>query len=244
LAKARSKKLVWSLAVGALLLIAIALLWKFTPAREFLQPERMARRLETIEKFRWAPFIFVGAYLVGGLVMFPVTVLGAVSAIVFPPYKAVMVSFTGVMLSAALHHVLGARFIRGRAQKALGSTMKKLDSALTDRGVVTIAAIRMIPIAPFTLVNLAAGGLGVGLRDYLLGTALGLAPSITMICIFGRQVRAFWRDPSGTGVLLIVVVCVAWLGMAVGLQRLIAHHKGQNHPASSDSQRRTKRSEA
>ena len=80
-----------------------------------------------------------------------------------------MVSFTGIMLSAALHHVLGAKLIKGSAQKTLGATMKKLDGVLSDRGVVTIAAMRMIPIAPFTLVNLAAGGLGVRFRDSCSG---------------------------------------------------------------------------
>jgi hypothetical protein len=58
-----------------------------------------------------------------------------------------------------------------------------------------------------------------------------LAPSITMICIFGRQVRAFWKHPSGTGVALVVVVCLAWLGMAIGLQRWIAHRKAAAHPS-------------
>ena len=241
----KSRKLIWALSAGALFLIALACLWKFTLAGEFLKPARIAGLLEAIEKHRTAPFIFIGIYLVSGLVMFPVTVLGAASAIIFPPYKAVLVSFTGVMLSAALHHVLGARLIKGRAKKALGSTMRQLDSALSDRGVVTIAAIRMIPIAPFTLVNLAAGGLGVPLRDFMLGTALGLAPSITMICIFGRQVRAFWKHPSGTGVLLVIAVALVWIGMAIGIQKLVARRTGaQGHPVKSDSQRRTKRSEA
>jgi uncharacterized membrane protein YdjX (TVP38/TMEM64 family) len=241
---ARRKRLLWMLGIGALVLITLALLWKLTPAGEFLKPQRIAQRLETIEKYPWAPFLFVGAYLIGGLVMFPVTVLGAASAIIFPPYKAVVISFSGIMLSAALHHVLGARFIRGRAQKALGRTMQRLDEALTDRGIITIAAIRTIPIAPFTLVNLAAGGLGVGFRDYMLGTALGLAPSITLICLFGRQVRAFWRNPSGTTVLLIVAVGVVWIGTAIAIQKWIAHHRGQGQPVSRDSQRRTKESEA
>jgi phospholipase D1/2 len=252
LAKSRRTKLLRGLIAGCLLLGAIALIWTFTPANELLKPERVVRQLEAIDQHRGAPFIFIAVYLIGGLVMFPVTVLGAAAAIVFPPYKAVMVSFSGIMLSAALHHFLGARLIKGRAQKALGATMKKLDSVLSDRGVVTIAAMRMIPIAPFTLVNLAAGGMGVRFRDFMLGTALGLAPSITMICIFGRQVRAFWKHPSGTGVALVVAVCLAWLAMAVGLQMWIARWKGksqgsrkaQGQPVKRDSQRRTKRSEA
>jgi phospholipase D1/2 len=173
----------------------------------------------------WAPFAFVAAYVVGGLVIFPVTVLSAVTAIIFPPLKAVVVSFSGIMLSAALLHWLGMRFIKGRLRKSLASVIERVDQALTDRGIITIATIRMIPLAPFTLVNIAAGAVGVRFRDYMLGTALGLAPGVTVICIFGRQVRVFWHDPNLKSVLLVVAIGVAWIAMSLVLQRWISQRR-------------------
>jgi uncharacterized membrane protein YdjX (TVP38/TMEM64 family) len=222
------RKLTLTLLITGALLVGLALAWRFTPLADFLEPRRMAERLESLRKLPGAPFYFVAAFVIGGFVMFPVTVMSASTAIVFPPYLAAPVSFTGIVLSAAIMHWLGARFIGPRARNALGSTIKRVDESLSDRGVITIAAIRMVPIAPFTLVNLAAGAVGVPLRDYMLGTVLGIAPGTILVCLFGRQVRHFWQHPSGHGVALVGAVLVVWLAVSLALQRWASHRRSSS----------------
>jgi phospholipase D1/2 len=214
-------RLVWQFGLGAAIFGAIALVWKFTPLSR-LKPEQIAQWLETFEKLGWAPGIFIAAYVVGGLIVFPVTLLGAATAIVFPPHKAIMVSFTGIMLSAALLYWLGAKVFGKRGGKRLEAVTGKVKEHLNDQGILTIAALRMIPLAPFTLVNIAAGCLGVRFRDYILGTALGLAPGMTLVVLFGSRVRAFWKDPTLKGVLLIAGVFIVWMAVSLTLQRLVA----------------------
>jgi uncharacterized membrane protein YdjX (TVP38/TMEM64 family) len=226
---------VWKIAIGAALAGLLALAWKATPLSK-MRPEQIAQWLESIDKFGWAPGLFVAAYVVGGLVMFPVTLLGAASAIVFPPLKAVSVTFTGIMLSAALLYFIGAKLLGENGGKRLAPVVERVKEHLTDQGVITIAALRMVPLAPFTLVNIAAGSIGVRFRDYMLGTALGIAPGMTLVVLFGRQVRAFWKDPSGTAVLLVVGVCVAWIAISLTLQRLVARRSargGSRHRRAS-----------
>src|SRR5689334_11626448 len=144
-APANRKPIVW-IVVACALIAALALAWRFTPLAQSIDPRHIAKRLEAIEKYPWSPFAFIAAYVLGGLVMFPVTVMSAATAIIFPPLKAVSVSFTGIMLSAALLHWIGARWIGERVRSALGSTIEKVDHALSDRGIVTIATLRMIPL--------------------------------------------------------------------------------------------------
>jgi phospholipase D1/2 len=212
-------------AIGLALLIGLALAWRFTPLAELLRPDEMARRLAAIQRHRGAPFIFMAVYALGGLVMFPVTVMSAATAIVFPPLIAASISFTGIMLSGALVHWIGARFLSEWARNAMGATIKRVDEALADRGIITIAAIRMVPLAPFTLVNLAAGAVGVPFRDFMLGTVLGIAPGTILVCLFGRQVRQFWRHPNAQGVALVAGVVVVWIAVSLSLQRWAAHRR-------------------
>jgi phospholipase D1/2 len=228
-----SQKLLWRALLGLAVAIAMVLVWRFTPLSEIARPQTLVDHIEAISRHRWAPFIFIAAYLIGGFVLFPVTVLGGAVAIIFPPLKAVAISFTGIMLSASLHHWIGSHFLRKRTNALLGRIRKKIDEALTDQSIVTIAALRMLPIAPFALVNVVAGAMGVRYRDFILGTALGLAPSITVICLFGRQVRAFWHHPSVTGVLLIVAVVALWIGVAVTLQRWVSKRKEKPRPGKN-----------
>jgi phospholipase D1/2 len=201
----------------------------------------MAKRLEALQRLPGAPFFFVAAFVIGGLVIFPVTVMSASTAIVFPPLIAASISFSGIILSAALLHWLGARLIGPRARQALGATIQRVDEALADRGVVTIAAIRMVPLAPFSLVNLAAGAVGVSFRDYMLGTMLGIAPGTILVCLFGRQVRQFWQHPSGHGIALVAAVVVVWVAVSLGLQRWASHRRRARSTATTARDRREDR---
>jgi len=231
LARFARHPLAWRALLACAVVATFVLVWHFTPLSRIAKPQALVDHVEAISKDRWAPVVFLGAYLFGGLVMFPVTVLGAAVAIIFPPLKAVAISFTGITLSAALHHWIGSHFLRKRASKRLGRIRERLDEVLTDQSIVTIAALRMVPIAPFVLVNLVAGCMGVRFRDFMLGTALGLAPSITVMCLFGQRVRAFWHHPSLSGVLLIVGVALVWMGLAFGLQKWVAGRKSKARPS-------------
>jgi phospholipase D1/2 len=205
---------------ASLLAVAVLciVLWRFTSVAQLVDPVRLARQLDDLQGVWWAPFAFALAFPLLGLVVFPVTALSAMVAFIFPPPIAIATSFSGIMMSAALLHWLGTRF-RKTVRDGLGSAVTRVESALSDHSIVTIAAIRMIPLAPFTLVNLVAGAIGVRFRDYMLGSALGLTPGMVMLSLFGKQAREFWHHPSVSGVLIGLGFAVLWLGMTLGLQR-------------------------
>jgi phospholipase D1/2 len=216
------KRLLWTLAAACAVVAAVALVWRFTPLSEVTRPERLAQWLETFSHVRWAPVVVVAVYVVGGLIMLPVMGLSVATAMVFKPAVAIAASFVGTMLSAALLYALGARFFRGRTTHLLGARMERVEKAFSRQGVVAVASVRMVPLAPFTVVNLAAGAIGVRFRDYMLGTALGLAPGITVLSLFGNRVRAQVHHPSTSGVLLIIGIALAWLAISFTVQRLVA----------------------
>jgi phospholipase D1/2 len=78
---------------------------------------------------------------------------------------------------------------------------------------LAVAALRAIPIAPFTVVNIISGAFQVPIRDYLLGSLLGLAPGIILTNLFAHQLQSAIRNPGlGSFVLLAVLVIVSILG--------------------------------
>jgi phospholipase D1/2 len=221
----KSRKLILVAAVLSVVAVLV-IVWRLTPVAQLVDPERLARQLDDLQQIWWAPFAFAAAFPLLGLVVFPVTALSALVAFLFPPHIAIATSFSGIMMSAALFHWLGTRFEK-TVRKMLGSAVSKVDDALADHGVVTIATIRMIPLAPFTFVNLVAGAIGVPFRDYLLGTALGLTPGMIILSLFGKQARDFWHHPSVSGVAIGIAFAVLWLGVTFGLQRWAARRNGK-----------------
>ena len=61
-----------------------------------------------------------------------------------------------------------------------GAASSRIQSRIIGKGVVAVAMIRMVPIAPFSIVNVVAGASKLSLRDFMLGTVLGMAPGIAV----------------------------------------------------------------
>ena len=87
--------------------------------------------------------------------------------------------------------------------------LSRLSRRLARRGLLAIIAVRMVPVAPFTVVNLAAGASHIRFRDFAIGTGLGLLPGILAITIFSDRVLATVREPSPLTVLTLTAVVAA-----------------------------------
>lgn len=164
-------------------------------------------------------------YVAGGLALFPLTLLIAATAVVFDVPQAMMLAMAGVLANAVVTYGAGAWLLRGTLHSAFGDRLAKVNAALAGRGVIAIAAIRMVPIAPFTLVNMAAGSLGVNMRDYVVGTALGVVPGIVALCVFGGQLRAIVREPAPGKIVLLAMLVAAWIGLSFGIQKLLSRSR-------------------
>jgi uncharacterized membrane protein YdjX (TVP38/TMEM64 family) len=164
--------------------------------------------------------VVIAAYLLGGLVVFPVTVLIAVTGMVFAPLPAFGYALVGSLLSASLTYFIGRQAGTQPLRNLLGTRVNRVSRALARRGVLSVAALRMLPIAPFTFVNLAAGAIQVKFFDYIAGTALGLTPGILVITLLGNQLGRVLSDPKPMELLLFGLFIVAWLATSLGLQAL------------------------
>jgi len=121
----------------------------------------------------------------------------------------------------------GAKLIRDWAQRTFGRAVERVRTALRSRGVLAVTMIRMVPVAPFSLVNLAAGAIGIPFRDYLFGTFLGLAPGTVLICVFGGELKDLMRDPSPTRIITVVAIAAAWIVLSLVVQRLVSRRSAR-----------------
>lgn len=209
----------WRLAaivVGTL--CAALLLWRVTPLARFADTGEVARWMEVLRQTWWSPLAVIGLFVLGGLAVFPVTLMIAATALVFDAPLAIALSFVGVLANAAVTYAVGAWWVRATLLAAFGRRLAKLGDALAKRGVIAVAVIRMVPIAPFSIVNLAAGSMSVRFRDYMIGTALGVAPGVVALSVFGHQLREVFRNPTFAKVALLVALVAAWVGLSFVLQ--------------------------
>ena len=199
------------LGLGAMLagLLALAALWRWGPLQEWLDVERLQHWLAQLRGDRTATAALLAVYVVSGLLMFPVTVMIAVTGALYGPLSGLAVAGSGTLLSAVVGYGAGALLGRGVVQRLAGHLPDSIGRQLARRGVLSVTLIRLLPLAPFTVVNLAAGASHIRFRDFVLGTALGMAPGIVAITVFSGQIAALVHRPSATNLAILIVVLAA-----------------------------------
>ncbi|MEC9347681.1 MAG: VTT domain-containing protein, partial [Pseudomonadota bacterium] len=124
----------------------------------------------------------------------------------------------GSLLAAAATYQVGSWMGRSFLRQGMGQRLNRISRALGEKGVISVVTLRTAPIAPFTVVNLVCGASHVSFRDYMLGTAIGMAPGIIAMTAMGGSLRSVLLDPSGTNWLVVGGAVLGWIAIGIGAQ--------------------------
>ncbi len=221
------RRLIVKFGLGAAVLVGLAMLWRYSPLAEWVDPTRLESLVTDFARHSWAPLIALGAFVAGGVVMFPVTVLIAVTAMTFGPVSGFFYAAAGSILSAALTYQIGAVAGRRGLRQLVGQRLNKVSRALARRGLVSVAVLRLVPVAPFTIVNLISGASHIRFRDYLLGTFVGMAPGIAVMAALGDRLRHILQNPSAANIALLALVIAVWIALSVALQAALSRRRNR-----------------
>jgi phosphatidylserine/phosphatidylglycerophosphate/cardiolipin synthase-like enzyme/uncharacterized membrane protein YdjX (TVP38/TMEM64 family) len=196
----------------ALVLVGIALAWRFTPLGDMVTPERLVEAASGLRTQPGGPALAVAAFALASLLMVPVNGLIVATCAVFGAGLGAALSLAGALASASIAYALGGALWRDAIRRLAGRRLNQLSERLGHRGILSTATVRLVPVAPFTVVNLVAGASHVGPRDFLLGTLLGLTPGVLALSLAADRAVAAITDPDATSVavaLLVVILVVA-----------------------------------
>ena len=208
-------------AIGLLLVafIALAAAWRWTPLTEWLDVATLVEAASRLAQHAWAPAIVLLGYLVTGFLVVPVTVLIVATVLVFGPWLGSLYALAGALLSAAAIYGVGRALGRDVVSRVAGPRLNRLSRLLGERGIVAMITVRLLPVAPYSIVNLVAGATHIRARDFLVGTAIGLSPGVIAIALFTDSVVAAIRDPGKWTLAALAAVAVAVALAAVALRR-------------------------
>lgn len=204
----------------AVALLGLTLAWSYTSLSDFADAGRMSTVLSVYSQSIWGPFFAIAAFVVGGLVVFPILVLIAATAAALGPWLGFFTAMAGALLSALVLFSIGRVLGRERLQHLLGRRAARIQERIVGRGILAVVVIRMIPIAPYSVVNVVAGASTLPLRDFMVGTLLGITPGILAMAVLGAQIADLARNASWSNVLLLALAFLGWLGFCAGAQFL------------------------
>jgi phospholipase D1/2 len=194
--------------VLTLLLAGLVFAWRHTPLREWADFRTLLDVVERLDEIPLAPLATMGLYLAGAVTMLPVTLLILVTVVVFGPLYGAVLALCGTVLSTGAGYLAGRLLGRNTLRRFGGRRLNRVSHQLRKHGVVAMVVLRLMPIAPFSLVNLVIGASRISLRDCLLGTALGMLPGILVSAWLVDRVAAAAREP---GLLTFALLALALL---------------------------------
>jgi uncharacterized membrane protein YdjX (TVP38/TMEM64 family) len=205
------------------ILVFVALLaaaWKWTGLREWADPERLAHLFEPY-RTNWLAFpASIIVFVVAELCLFPVTVLIFVCGLAFGPWIGTLYALVGSLASAVVPFLIGRRLGREKLEHMGGSIVRRLERVLDKRGLVAVFLVRKIP-APYTLVNLVCGASPLSLRDFVLGTILGMGTGIVLITVISGQLMDMLRHPEAGQIAIGLLLLFVPVVIAMALQRVL-----------------------
>ncbi len=228
----KKRPLLWRLGFSVLVLAGLAVTWRWTPLSDWITPEGLADLASWLQEEPGGPFAAAAAIAVGSCLMVPVTVLIVAAGLVFGWLEGFATALAGSLAGTAVGYGIGRLLWRDAIRRLGGRRLNRLSRAMARRGVTSVALVRLVPLAPFTVVNLVAGASHIRLRDCLLGTLLGMAPGVLALTVFASSAMHAIREPGWSTVLSVVVIAaLIWWGF----RRLRRHLESRGRGGDSRS---------
>ncbi|MDO8825144.1 VTT domain-containing protein [Methylophaga sp.] len=213
------KKQIIITALVLLAVIALTALWKWTPINELLTPENLKQWISTLNNNPFTPVIVITVFAIAGLIAIPLTLLVVTVAISFGAWPGSIYAIAGSLLSAILGYLAGQWLGRRSVSKMAGSKLNRLSKRLANHGVMAIITVRIIPVAPFTLINLVAGASHIKLKDFILGTLFGMLPGILAITVFANSLIRAVQQPEPVEIAVFILVVLAIGSIMYGVKK-------------------------
>lgn len=177
-------------------LLGLALAWRYTPLAGLITADVIIAQAEAFSSRWWAPLIILLAYTPASVVMFPRPLITLAAVVAFGPWLGFTYAMGGILVAAVASYVVGRLLSRDTVRRIAGKKLNRLSEALRQRGLVAMAAVRLVPLAPFAVEGVVAGAIRIKLWHFVVGTFIGMLPGVLAATVFGDQLETGLRDPS------------------------------------------------
>lgn len=161
---------------------------------------------------------FVAIYAVAVAISVPgAAFLTIAGGFLFGTVQGTIFTVVGATLGAVALFLFVRAGLGGTLKARAGSSTERLRRGFNDNALGYLLFLRLMPVVPFWLVNLAAAIVGVPLRTFVVATALGIIPGSAIFASFGSGL-GFILDAGGEadlGAILSPQVALPLIGLAL-----------------------------
>ena len=159
----------------------------------------------------WALPVAVGAFAALAFIGVPQFVLIAAAVVAFGPWTGFAYSWIGTLVSSLVGFWLGRTFGGRLLQDLAGDGVAKFMKLIGKNGFLASLVVRLVPSAPFIVVNMAAGVTPMRLRDFAAGTAVGIVPKIALTAFAGNSIVQAMKGGGNRHIVMLVIAVAIWI---------------------------------
>ena len=159
----------------------------------------------------WSLPVAVAAFAILALGGVPQFMLIAGAVVAFGPWNGLAYSWIGTLVSSVIGFYCGRAFGARLLHDYAGEGVQKFKKLIGRNGLMASLIVRLVPSAPFVVVNMAAGVTPMRFRDFLLGTAIGIVPKIALTAFAGNSAIRAIRGGGAQHIVLLVIAALVWL---------------------------------
>jgi uncharacterized membrane protein YdjX (TVP38/TMEM64 family) len=179
----------------------------------------------------WAPLMAIGGFTLLAFLGVPQFLLIAAAVVAFGPWPGFVYSWLGTEVSALVGFWLGRRFGARLLNDFGGKGVRQFTDLVGRNGLAASLIVRLVPSAPFIVVNMAAGVTSMRWLSFALGTGVGIIPKIAATALFGHTVvDAVNGRAKGSGWLSLGLGAAAWITIGLLARWWLKHNEAAAEP--------------
>jgi uncharacterized membrane protein YdjX (TVP38/TMEM64 family) len=205
--------------------------------------------LKVLKHYRWilaafvedhafiAPAIYLLVYAVTVAVSFPVAgFLTIVGGFLFGASLGTVLAALGATIGATLLFLMARTSFGDLLARRIGQRMQRLHEGFQEDSFSYLLFLRLVPVFPFWLVNLAAALFGMNPLPFVAATAIGILPTTFVLAYFGEGLATTIKEEQPLSLhLLVALILLGLLALLpVGVRRWRRARTGETGTPRSD----------
>ena len=206
------------IALGAFFLTCF-LAWRYTPLADIITAENVMAWAQSMRRSAWAPFAVIAIYTPAAFLLFPRPLITLFAVLAFGPWRGCAIAFIGILCSALATYLVGRSLPDKALHRIAGRNLDRTTRAIRQRGLASVFAVSIAPVAPFPVVGMIAGAAKVKLWHYLVGTGLGMAPGTLATTVFANEIESALENPARINYWVVGGVTLVFVALVFGVRR-------------------------
>ncbi len=159
------------------------------------------------------------AIYAGALIVFPPSgaMLTITGGFLFGSFLAGTYVIFAATLGATLLFIIAKTTVGAFLRERAGPWLQRMEAGFKENELSYLLVLRLIPLFPFWLINIAPAFLGVSLRNYVIGTFVGIIPGTYVYASVGNGLGALLDSGAepDPGIIFEPAILTPILGLAL-----------------------------